>query len=264
MQDQFTKADILEGLQHKQFELYYQPILDKKQDRIVSGEALIRWNHPRLGFLHPKSFIRIAEECGIIGDIGDFVFREACRQCKLWKDKGYSFYKISVNVSMAQLGDPKLPQKLFRTLMEEGVEPEDIDIEITESLAMTHPETTKNVLSQLKAFGMRVLLDDFGAGFSSLNHLRFFPVDGIKIDRQFTHQALASDRDKTLLDSVIKLGKALDLVVIAEGVETEEQIELLQALECNVMQGFYFTHALGAREYEEWCLYFIRNPILRV
>lgn len=260
----FTKADILEGLKLKQFQLHFQPILDKEHDKILAGEALIRWNHPTLGFLHPKHFIEAAEGSGAIGELGEFVFREACQQCRIWKDRGHPFYKIAVNISLAQLLDYRFPQKCFRMLMEAGIEPEDIDIEVTESLAMTDPYATKTILSQLKSFGMKVLLDDFGAGFSSLNHLRNFPVDGIKVDRQFIQQALYSDRDQILLDSVIKLGKALNLLVVAEGVETEEQLSLLQRLECSVMQGFYFTHALGPKEYEEWCTYYTHNPILRV
>lgn len=264
MQHQFTKAEILQGLEHHEFELHFQPILNKEKDKIVAGEALVRWNHPTLGFLHPKSFIQAAEESGAIAELGEFVFREACKYCHMWKEKGHPFYRVAVNISLAQLTDFRFAQKCFRSLMEADIEPEDIDIEVTESLAMADPESTLNLLAQLKAFGMKVFLDDFGSGFSSLNHLRHFPLDGIKIDRQFTQQALYSDRDKILLDSVIKLGKALGLTIVAEGVETEEQIELLESLECFTMQGFYFTHALGAKEYEEWCNYYVQNPILRV
>jgi len=264
VQDSFSRADILEGLEHRQFVVHYQPIVDKKNDCIASAEALVRWNHPKLGFLHPKSFIGVAEETGAIAYIGEFVLREACKQSKAWKDEGHQFYRIAVNISLAQLSDWKFPQKTFRILNEVGVEPEDIELEITESMAMADPEATQHALLQLKSFGIKIYIDDFGTGFSSLSHLQHFPLDGLKIDGRFIQQSLYSDRDEKLMHSIILMGRALNMDVVAEGVETQEQLELLKGLDCHMMQGFYFTHALPHDEYKEWCTYFTKNPSLRM
>jgi EAL domain-containing protein (putative c-di-GMP-specific phosphodiesterase class I) len=263
-QDTFSKADILEGLEHKQFQVYYQPIINRKEGTLLWGEALVRWNHPRLGFLHPGSFIGVAEETGTIVPLGEFVLREACCQSKKWKDAGLPFHKVAINVSLAQLMDLAFPQRVFRIITECGADPSDIAIEVTESMAMTDPATTKHILGQLHSLGLDIMLDDFGTGYSSLSHLRTLPVTALKIDRQFVQQSLYSEKDKKLVHSIILLARALDLEVSAEGVETEEQLQLLLELECDAMQGFYFTHALSAPDYEEWCNYFIQNPALRV
>jgi EAL domain-containing protein (putative c-di-GMP-specific phosphodiesterase class I) len=264
LQDSFSKAEILEGLDLGQFVVHYQPIIDKAQDCVISGEALVRWNHPELGFLHPKSFIGVAEETGAIAQIGEFVLRESCKQSKIWKDEGHTFYRIAVNISLAQLTDWKFQEKVFRILSEAGVDPGDIELEVTESMAMADPETTQETLLKLKSFGMKIYIDDFGTGYSSLSHLQHFPLDGLKIDGRFVQQALYSDRDENLMHAIILLGKTLELDVVAEGVETDEQMELLRSLDCHVMQGFYFTHALPADEYKEWCRYFAEHPQLRM
>lgn len=262
--DSFSKIDILEGLDRKQFEVYYQPIIDKEHDRILSGEALVRWNHPRLGLLHPKSFIAIAEETGAIIELGEFVLREACYHSRMWKDEGHSFYKVTVNLSLLQLSDKEFAKKVTDILKETGAQAEDVELEITESVAMVDPEVTSHTLAELKKLGVRIMLDDFGVGYSSLNHLRHFPVDGLKIDRQFIQRSLESVRDSKIMRSIILLAHALDLHLVAEGVETEEQLALLKEMECYNVQGFYFTHALPHHEYKEWCNYFVTNPALRM
>ncbi len=260
IQESFSKADILEGLEHGEFVVHYQPIIDTSTHTIVAGEALIRWNHPKFGFLHPQSFIGLAEETGAIVQLGEFVLREACMQSVRWKKEDRQYYKVSVNLSLAQLSDTKFPQKTFRILTESGAEPEDVEFEITESMAMADPDITQNVLLQLKAFGMKIFLDDFGTGYSSLSHLRHFPVVGLKIDGQFVQASLYSDRDTKLMHSIILLAHALDLEVIAEGVESEEQLKLLKELDCHIVQGFYFTHALVHEEYAAWCELFLKDP----
>lgn len=260
----FTKEDLEEALARKQFEVYYQPIIDKGEERIISGEALIRWNHPQLGFLHPKSFIGKAEETGMIFELGEFVLREACLQSKTWKESGHPFYKVSVNLSLMQLTDKQFPKKVFAILDEVGMHPPDLELEITETMAMVEPEVTKSVLSELKSAGVRIMLDDFGAGYSSLSHLRHFPVDGLKIDRQFIRQALHSVRDSKLIQSIIHMARSLELHIVAEGVETEEQLALLTSMDCKTVQGFYFTHALSSREYAEWCHFYTSHPELRM
>jgi EAL domain-containing protein (putative c-di-GMP-specific phosphodiesterase class I) len=263
-QDTFSKEDILEGLTYGQFEVYYQPVIDKSRDTLIAGEALVRWNHPRLGFLHPISFIKTAEETGAMIALGEFVLRDACLQSRKWKTEGVPFYRIAVNISMSQLHDPKFSQRVLRILSETGVPAEDVEFEITETMAMKDPDLTEQTLRELKAMGVTIYIDDFGVGYSSLSHLRRFPVDGLKMDGQFIGSALYSERDQKLMYSIILMARALDLAIVAEGVETEEQIILLKSMECHTMQGFYFTHPLSARDYFEWCKYFSENPALRV
>lgn len=262
--DTFSKKDILQAVELKQFEVYYQPIIDKEKNTIMSGEALVRWNHPKLGLLHPNSFITTAEKTGSIIQLGYFVLRESCIQSKKWKDEGYAFFKVTVNLSLVQLIDRGFAKKVKHVLDESGLDPHDLELEITESMALDDPEATRNTLSELKELGVRIIIDDFGAGFANLSHLRQFPVDGLKIDGQFIQQSLKSERDTKIMHSIILLARALDLDIVAEGVETEEQLALLKEMECQVVQGFYFTQALPSKEYKEWCNYFINNPALRV
>lgn len=264
MKDTFTKQDILEGIKHNQFVVHYQPIIDKKDNRILSGEALVRWQHPRHGFLHPNSFIGIAEKTGAIRELGEYVLREACRHSKTWSDKGYPFFRMTVNISLSQLEDREFTARVKRILEETGANPDHIAFELTETMAMSDPDHTRSTLVALKALGVRIVLDDFGAGYSSLSHLRHFPVDALKIDGQFIKQSLYSERDCKLMQSIILLGKALDLHVVAEGVETEEQLALLKKLDCHFMQGFYFTHALPHEEYREWCHLYVTDPRVRM
>jgi diguanylate cyclase len=259
----FSKADIREGLELKQFEVYFQPIIDTRKKEIVSGEALVRWNHPRLGFLHPMSFITDAEKTGMIMELGEFVLREACERIVEWKKSGHSFDSVSVNLSISQLSDMEFPKRVKQILKETGTTPQNLTFELTESVAMLDPEVTIGILIELKYLGVRIALDDFGAGYSSLSHMQHFPVDEIKIDGQFIQQSLKSDWGEKLMRSIILLTRALEVDVVIEGVETEEQLSLLQELDSAVVQGFYFTHALPADEYGEWCTYFIAHPELR-
>lgn len=264
MKETFTKSDILEALERKEFVVHYQPIVDKENSRIVSGEALVRWQHPRHGLLHPNSFIGIAEKTGAIRELGEYVLREACLRSKKWRDEGYPFYRVTVNISLAQLEDKQFPTKVRRIIEDTQADPDHITFEITESMAMADPDHTRSTLVALKAIGVRIALDDFGAGYSSLAHLRHFPVDALKIDGQFIKQSLYSERDCKLMQSIILLAKALDLHVVAEGVETEEQLHLLRKLDCTFVQGFYFTHALPHEEYREWCHLYSSDPRVRM
>lgn len=258
--DIFSKAEIIEGLKCRQFEVYYQPVIDVQENSIVSGEALVRWNHPRLGFLHPASFITIAEDNGAIVELGEFVLREACLQSKEWKIQGYPFFKITVNLSFAQVLEERFTENTSKIIEETGANPKDIEFEITESMAMVDPEATSGMVHKLQDIGIRVTLDDFGAGYSSLSHLRHLPFDGLKIDKQFIQQSVESERGSKLMHSIILLAKSIDLTIVAEGVETKKQLELLKTMGCNTMQGFYFTHPLQSNQYKEWCTFFLTTP----
>ncbi len=262
--DIFTKADIIEGLECKQFEVYYQPIIDKQNAKIVSGEALIRWNHPKLGFLHPASFITIAEDNGAIIPLGEFVLHEACSQSRKWKEAGHSFFKVTVNLSFAQVLDPGFTESTFRILEDTKIDPNDLELEITESMAMVDPDATRETVEKLQGIGVRIVLDDFGAGYSSLNHLHHLPFDGLKIDGQFIRQSLGSEKSSNLMQSIIRLAESIKINVVAEGVETKAQLDLLTTMGCHIVQGFYYTHPLPSHEYKEWCTYFLKTPELRV
>lgn len=259
----FTKEEILEGIELKQFEVYYQPIVDKEKGEVVLGEALIRWNHPQLGLLHPGNFISAAETTGAIRELGEFVLREAITQSKKWKEAGYPFFRVTVNISLAQIADANFIDKVFAILQETKMSPHDLELEITESLAMIDPFTTQSTLEKLKDIGVRIVLDDFGAGYSSLNHLNHFPVDGLKIDGEFIRNSLKSEKDAKLMQSIILLAQSLDLHIVAEGVETKEQLDLLSKFDCHTIQGFYFSHPMPSKEYLEWCTYFASTPELR-
>lgn len=261
--DFFSKEDILEGVTLKQFEVYYQPIIDTSRQHVVAGEALVRWNHPVQGLLHPGHFIDIAEKTGAIIELGEYVLYEACRQSKQWKEEGHSFHKVSVNLSLVQLSDKQFINKVFYILRETGIFPEDLEIEVTESTAIYDPEITRNTLMQLKGIGIHIVLDDFGTGYSGLSHLGHLPIGGIKIDKMFIWQSMKSEWDANLLRSIILFARSLGLHLVAEGVETEEQLEQVKNMGCDCIQGFYYTHPLPAREYEEWCDLYKRHPSLQ-
>ncbi len=261
--DFFSKEDILEGVALKQFEVYYQPIVDSVQHKVVTGEALVRWNHPTRGLLHPGSFIDVAEKTGAIIELGEYVLHEACRQSKQWKNEGHSFYKVSVNLSLVQLSDKQFINKVFYILRETGIFPEDLEIEVTESTAIYDPEITRNTLMQLKGIGIHLALDDFGTGHSGLSHLGQLPITGVKIDKMFVWQSMKSEWDANLLKSIILFARSLGLHLVAEGVETEEQLALVRSLGCDCIQGFYYTHPLPSNEYEEWCALYKKHPSLQ-
>lgn len=260
----FSKGNICEGLEYNQFEVYYQPIIDILHNKIVSAEALIRWNHPKLGFLHPEQFITDAEKTGMIGALGTFVMKEACNQSVLWKKSGCPFYAVSLNLSLSQLSDSSLVQTMKSLIKETQVNPQDITLELTESVAMTDPEITITTLIELKHLGVSISLDDFGAGYSSLSHLQLFPVDELKIDGQFIQQSRKGPWGERLMRSISTFARTLGLDVVIEGVETEEQFQLVKEMKVRHVQGFYFTHALSAQDYKEWCMYYLSIPAFHV
>lgn len=261
--DFFSKEDILEGVARKEFEVYYQPIVDTSKQHVATGEALVRWNHPVRGLLHPGSFIEIAEKTGAIIELGAYVLHEACRQSKEWKDEGHPFYKVSVNLSLVQLSDKQFINRVFYILRETGIFPEDLEIEVTESTAIYDPEITRNTLMQLKGIGIHLILDDFGTGYSGLSHLGHLPIGGIKVDKMFVWQSMKSEWDANLLRSIILFARSLGLHLVAEGVETEEQLALVRNMGCDCIQGFYYTHPLPAKEYVEWCTLYRQHPSLQ-
>ncbi len=237
------------ALERREFALYYQPRIDLKSGALAGAEALLRWTHPTLGIVPPEQFIPIAEESGLILPIGAWVLREACTQAIAWADAGMPLATISVNVSAVQFRDGCFLDDLFANLSESGLDPHSLELEMTESVLMKNPELTTSILRALKIKGVRISVDDFGTGYSSLSYLQQFPLDALKIDRSFVERIRKGSIDTTIVRAIIRLGQSLRLRVIAEGVETIEDVKFLKAQDCDEAQGYYFGHAVPATQF---------------
>ena len=245
--------DLRKALDAGQFFLVYQPIVSLETGRAVSAEALVRWNHPTHGLISPAEFIPLAEETGLIVPLGEWVFREACRQLSAWwRDHGRgSVPGVSVNVSRKQLALPELPRTLYRIAREAGIDPAAIHLEVTESAAMADAKLGEGVLRELKAIGFKVAVDDFGTGHSSLACLHQFPIDVLKIDRMFVTNLQRGSDFASLVNAIVMLTRNLRIQVIAEGVEHADQLSMLQALGCQMAQGYYFAKPLPSEQVVE-------------
>ena len=233
-----------------QFELYYQPKVDTVTGEVRSAEALIRWIHPKRGIVSPGDFIPVAEECGLIGAIGEWVIREACRQARAWQTAGLAWLRISVNLSASQFRQEGLVASIERALKESGLEPKYLEVELTESVVMTDPEESIAVLEELSKMGVLVSVDDFGTGYSSMSYLRRFPIDKLKIDRVFISEIVNRPEDASIVRAIVSLAHSLRLKVVAEGVETPQQLEFLKAVGCDEYQGYHFSQPLPAAKFE--------------
>jgi len=243
---QLLEADLRYALGRNEFLLHYQPKFNLQTGQLTGMEALIRWLHPQRGMVSPTQFIPIAEECGLILPIGRWVLREACRQAREWRDSGLGIVPIAVNVSAAEFGDKDFISGVRAVLITTGVEPANLELELTESVLMQDAESTVRTLGALKAMGVTLAIDDFGTGYSSFTYLRRFPVDALKVDKSFVQQITEDPGDATIVSAMINIGKSLNQRVIAEGVETPEQLKFLQSHECSEGQGYYFSHPVAA------------------
>jgi diguanylate cyclase (GGDEF)-like protein len=243
------ESDLHVALAQHQFELYYQPKVDTATDYFHSAEALVRWRHPERGIIMPEDFIPLAEECGLINAIGDWVLREACRQCKAWQREGLPPLRVAVNVAASQFQQGTLLAQIQQALSDAGLEPQCLELELTESAVMTDPEESAQILGQLNAMGVLVSVDDFGTGYSSMSYLRRFPIDKLKIDRGFVKDLMTRADDASIVRAIISLAHSLRLKVVAEGVETLEQLDSLKSMGCDQYQGFHFSPPLAADEF---------------
>jgi diguanylate cyclase (GGDEF)-like protein/PAS domain S-box-containing protein len=239
------------AVERKEFALVYQPQFDLRTGEIVAVEALLRWHHPTLGVIPPAKFIPIAESTGLIVPLGDWVLHEACRQNKAWQDAGIPPVTVGVNVSARQFRDGTLVKRVASTLKSTGLEPGYLELELTESLLMQDAEQAIGTMRELQALGVKFAIDDFGTGYSSLSALKAFPLARLKIDRSFVHNVVTDPNDRSIAMAMISLGQKLNLRVIAEGVETAEQVRFLSENHCDEIQGFHFSHPVEAWEMAE-------------
>jgi diguanylate cyclase (GGDEF)-like protein len=238
------ESELHEALRLGQFELHYQPKVDTATGRINSAEALIRWRHPKRGLLPPAEFIPVADECGLLDAIGEWVLSEACRQGRIWQQSGPRPVRIAVNLAPSQFRLVDLAGQIRRALDASGLDPALLEIELTETAVMSDAEESVHILEAISRMGVLVSVDDFGTGYSSMSYLRRFPIDKLKIDRCFVEQMATRPEDASIVGAIISLAHSLRLKVIAEGVETPEQLQLLAKLGCDQYQGFYFSPAL--------------------
>jgi diguanylate cyclase (GGDEF)-like protein/PAS domain S-box-containing protein len=246
---QSIEENLRHAIERNELELHYQPRLDLATGEVIGAEALIRWNHPERGLVPPEEFISVAEDCGLIVPIGRWVLREACRQARAWQVSGLPALSISTNISSVELRSPGFVGGLRSILMETGMEPRLLELEMTESVLIDQSRHVADVLRELKEFGVRLALDDFGTGYSSLTHLKRFPIDTLKIDRSFVRD-LATDGDgASIVTAMIGMGANLHIQVVAEGVETRQQLEILMEHGCQQAQGYYFGRPVPGEEF---------------
>ena len=247
------EADLRKALDRGEFTLNYQPRLAIESMRVEAVEALLRWWHPQRGFVPPDEFIPLAEQRGLIVEIGDWVLREAGAQARRWRDAGAGVWQVAVNVSGVQFRDGSLVERVSRAIDAAGIEPRMIELEFTEGALIEYSSVVSKAVKSLKALGVATALDDFGTGYSSLSYLRHFPIDTLKIDRVFVRDIVAKGGANTpLVDAIIAMAKSLGLATVAEGVETEAQWQYLKSRQANQVQGFLFCRPLPIEDLQRW------------
>ncbi len=237
------------ALERGEFVLHYQPKVDLATGDMIGAEALIRWRHPERGLVEPQSFVPIAEENGLIVPIGQWVLREACRQVNAWRAAGLRAVPVAVNISAVEFRNRNFLRGVRQVLDETGLDPRLLEMELTESVLMERVASTAELLWELKAMGLSVAVDDFGTGYSSLSYLMYFPIDALKVDQSFVQEITGEEDDSPIITAVIAMGKSLKQRVIAEGVETDEQLAFLRAQHCEEAQGFRFSRPLPAERF---------------
>jgi diguanylate cyclase (GGDEF)-like protein/PAS domain S-box-containing protein len=250
--ERFSMENSLRNAADKQdFQLYYQPQFDSSTGRIIGVEALMRWMHPEKGMLLPDTFIPISEDSGLIMQIGSWVIRTACEQNKAWQIAGLQPIYVTVNISGIQFRQKNFLESIAQTLLDTGLEPQYLELELTESILMEPTETTFNTLNELKATGVRIAIDDFGKGYSSLGYLKRLPIDTLKIDRSFVRDIISNPDDRAIVRAIISLARTLNLKVIAEGVETHEQLSYLQEQGTDGIQGFLLSEPITPNSFAQ-------------
>ncbi len=246
---QSIEENLRRALERQEFALHYQPKINLRTGEISGAEALLRWMHPVRGPVSPAQFIPVAEDCGLILPIGQWVLREACKQARAWADAGLPLPTMAVNISSMEFREDKFIESVFTTLSETGLDPKSLELELTESVLMKRAESAASVLKTLRARGVQIAVDDFGTGYSSLSYLRKFPINALKIDQSFVRQITSTPDDTTIVTAVISMGRSLKLRVVAEGVETHEELTFLRARLCDEAQGYYFSRPVRPEQF---------------
>ncbi|MGE1156620.1 sensor domain-containing protein [Pseudomonas kitaguniensis] len=244
------ESDLRHALEQDEFVLYYQPQFSGDGKRLTGAEALLRWRHPRRGLVPPGDFIPVLEELGLVVDVGDWVLGEACRQLKTWHQNKVRVPKVSVNISARQFSDGQLGERIASILRDTGLPPACLELELTESILMREVNEAMQILASLKNLGLSIAVDDFGTGYSSLNYLKQFPIDVLKIDRTFVDGLPSGEQDAQIARAIIAMAHSLNLAVIAEGVETHEQLDFLREHGCDEVQGYLFGRPMPANRFE--------------
>jgi len=259
LERQSTESELRHALELGQLKLHYQPIFNTLSRTVTGVEALVRWEHPNRGLLYPESFMQIAEESGLIVPIGEWILEEACRQCAAWHAAGYEPLRLAVNISAVELRSKTFVRGVAKILRETGFDAHSLELELTETFLMQDSKSTSRVLHEIKDLGAHLALDDFGTGYSSLSYMRKFPIDALKIDRSFVNDLVTDKNDASVVNAVINMGRSLHMRVVAEGVETREQLLFLTENACPEAQGFFFSQPLDALSFEAT----VRNGFVR-
>lgn len=246
---QFIEENLRRALEQGEFAVHYQPQVNLSKGAITGVEALLRWTHPIRGSVSPAEFIPIAEDCGLILPIGAWVLREACTQARAWIDAGLPGITMAVNVSATQFQSEDFLESLFAILEETGVDSRSLELEVTERALMKRVELTASVLQTLRERGIQVAIDDFGTGYSSLSYLHRFPLDVLKIDQAFVRQISATPDETSIVSAIISMSRSLKLRVVAEGIETIEELEFLKDHQCDQGQGYYFSRSVPPQQF---------------
>jgi diguanylate cyclase (GGDEF)-like protein/PAS domain S-box-containing protein len=246
---QSIEESLRRALDRQEFVVHYQPKINLRTGEITGAEALIRWMHPNRGLIPPAQFIPVAEDCGLILPIGKWVLREACKQARSWVDAGLPLATVAVNISAMEFRNENFLESVFEILKDTDLDPSSLELELTESVLMKRVESSASILQTLRARGVHLAVDDFGTGYSSLSYLRKFPIDALKIDQSFVHQIATTPDETTIVSAVISMGRSLKLRVVAEGVETREQLDFLQAQQCEEAQGYYFSPPVPPQQF---------------
>ena len=245
------ELELHQALERKEFQVYYQPKVHLRTGEIEGAEALVRWYHPERGAISPAEFIPLAERTGFIVPLGEWILRTACTQAQVWQTAGLPPIRIAVNLSGHQFSQPHLGQQIIEILQETGLDPRYLELELTESTVMQNPETAIATLSQLKALGIQISIDDFGTGYSSLSYLGQLPFDILKIDRSFVCSLTQDEKNAAITTAILQLARSLNLKVVAEGVETEDELAFFYGHDCDEIQGYWFSPPLSAPAFEE-------------
>jgi EAL domain-containing protein (putative c-di-GMP-specific phosphodiesterase class I) len=238
------------AIANQEFLTYYQPVVNLASGEVVGSEALVRWQHPELGLLPPAKFIGLAEDTGLILEIGDFVMRDACARTRAWQERGFGRLRIAVNISARHFQQRNFSERLVEILGETRLDPTSLELELTETSIMENTDSAARLLRQIRNLGVKIAIDDFGTGYSSLSYLKLLPIDTVKLDRSFVKGATTDPDDAALVMAIVTLAHNLKLRVVAEGVETQEQGAFLRLLRCDEAQGFLFGKPMPPELFE--------------